>query len=142
MLGISICAHSQELGIIETCITRGHRGGQSWGGQRFWVMEDGKDSAARPSQRTYLVESSAEMSAECCQPTHRRQESKKRTRKSSKVESTYWRVFTSQVFFFSLPLTQQCTISDTCSAHPTHMRNTHRHTDAWRSMRHHTHVYS
>ena len=41
-------------------------GGRSWGdtGQRFLVMEDGEDSAASPSQRTYLAESSAETSAE------------------------------------------------------------------------------
>ena len=62
---------------------------------------------AGPSQPTYLTESSAEMSAECSRQlatlrkkaVHRRnQESKKRTRKSSKVESTYWRVFTLSLF--------------------------------------------
>ena len=57
---------------------------------------------------------------------HRRsKKSKKRTRKSSKVGSTYWRVFTSQVLFFGLPLNQQHTISDTC--HPTRMQNAHMH---------------
>ena len=69
--------------------------GQSWGeGQRFLVMEDGKESAAGPLQRMYLAESKAETSAECSQSTHGSQESKKRTRKSSKVEGTHWRVFT------------------------------------------------
>ena len=34
-------------------------------GQRFLAMEDGEDSVAGPSQRTYLAESSAETSAEC-----------------------------------------------------------------------------
>ena len=33
-------------------------------GGRFLVMEDGEVSAAGPSQRTYLAESSAETSAE------------------------------------------------------------------------------
>ena len=63
-------------------------------GQRFLVMEDGKESAAGPLQRMYLAESKAETSAECSQSTHGSQESKKRTRKSSKVEGTHWRVFT------------------------------------------------
>ena len=68
-------------------------------GGRFSAMEDGEDRAAGPSQRTYLVESSAETSAERSQwlatltkkrsVHHRSQESKKRTTKSSKVESTY-----------------------------------------------------
>ena len=70
-------------------------------GRRFLATEDGEDSAAGPSQRTYLAESSAEASAERSQQlatltknktnslVHRRsQESKKRTRKSSTVEST------------------------------------------------------
>ena len=82
--------------------------------------EDGEaeDSAAGPSQRTYLAESSAERSAECSRrlatltknktkrSVHRRsQESKKRTRKSSTVESTYWRFFTSQEFRLTLHVT-------------------------------------
>ena len=66
------------------------------------AMEDGEDSAAGASQCTYLAESSAETSAECSRQlatltkkkakrsVHRgSQESKKRTRKSSKVENTY-----------------------------------------------------
>ena len=40
-------------------------GGRSWGGgQHFLVMEGREDSEAGPSQRMYLVESSAETSAE------------------------------------------------------------------------------
>ena len=62
----------------------------------FLVTEDGEDSAPGPSQRTYLAESSAEASAKTKRSVHHRsQESKKRTRKSSTVESTYWRFFTS-----------------------------------------------
>ena len=92
-------------------------------GRRFLVTEDGEDSAAGPSQCTYLVESSAEASAEHSRrlatlmtknktktlgkrSVHRRsQESKKRARKSSTVESTYWRFFTSQVFRLTLHIT-------------------------------------
>ena len=89
-LGMSICAHAQESGLTETCITRGRR---SRRGGRFLAMEDREDSAAGPSQRTYLAESSAETSAERSQQLvtltkkgkrslHRRsQESKKRTKK-------------------------------------------------------------
>ena len=78
---------------------------------RFSAMDDREDSAAGPSQRAYLAESSAEMSAEhsrrlatvtkkkAKRSVHRRsQESKKRATKSSKVESTYWRISTSQVY--------------------------------------------
>ena len=62
-------------------------------------MEDGKDSAAGPSQCRYLAESSAETSSECSRrlPTFRRQmkrlvhrrsqERKKITRKSSNVKA-------------------------------------------------------
>ena len=44
-------------------------GGRRWSwrtelGGGFSAMEDGEDSAAGPSQRTYLTESSAETSAE------------------------------------------------------------------------------
>ena len=73
----------------------------------FLVTEDGEDSMAGPLQRTYLAESSAEASAEHSRGLatltknttkrsvhHRNQESKKRTQKSSTVESTYWRFFT------------------------------------------------
>jgi len=65
-------------------------------------MEDREDSATGPSQRMYLAESSVETSAKhsrrlatlttkkAKRSVHRRsQESKKRTTKSSKVESTY-----------------------------------------------------
>ena len=71
-------------------------------GRRFLATEDRENSAARPLQRTYLVESSEEVSAECSRrlatltknktkrPVHHKsQESKKRTRNSSTVESTY-----------------------------------------------------
>ena len=84
----------------------------------FWATEDREDSAAGPSQRTYLAESSAEASAERSRQlatltnnkikrsVHgRSQESKKRTRKSSTVESTYWKFFTSQVFRLTLHVT-------------------------------------
>ena len=87
----------------------------------------------------YLAESYAETSAECSQSTHGSQESKKRTRKSSKVEFTHWRVFTNQIFFFWLPLNQQHTISDICSVCPNHMLKAHRHTGAWHGARNHTH---
>ena len=113
---MSICAHAQESGVTETCITQGHRRRTELGG-RFLAMEDGEDSVAGPSKLTYLAESSAETSAECSRRLatltkkkakrsvhHRSQESKKRTTKSSKVESTYWRVSTSQVLFFWPPL--------------------------------------
>ena len=58
-LGMSICAHVQESGVTETCITRELR----W---RTEFLGNGgrEDSAAGPSQRTYLAESSAETSAE------------------------------------------------------------------------------
>ena len=134
MLGMSNCAHAQEY---KMCIIQGHwwRWRTELGGC-FSAMEDEEDSVAGPSQRTYLAESSAETSAECSlwlatltkkkakRWDHcRSQESKKRTTKSSKVESTFWRVSTSQVLFFWLPLNQQCKISDNCSAHPTCMRD-------------------
>ena len=45
-------------------------GGQSWGGQHFLAMEDGKESAVGPLQRMYLA--NAETSAECSQSTHGR----------------------------------------------------------------------
>ena len=71
-------------------------------GRHFLATEDRKDSAAGPSQRMYLAESSAEASAEHSRQLatltknnktkrsvhHRSRESKKRTRKSSTVEST------------------------------------------------------
>ena len=85
---------------------------------RFFGAEDWEDSAAGPSQGTYLAESSGEMSAECSRwlmtltknktkrSVHRRsQESNKSTRKSSTVESTYWRFFTSQVYWLTLHVT-------------------------------------
>ena len=93
-------------------------------------MEDGEDSAAGPLQRMYLAESSAEASAERSQwltknktkrSVHRRsQESKKRTRKSSTVESTYCRFFTSQVFRLTLHVTVvlYCSLDSTKRAMP------------------------
>ena len=62
---MSICAHAQESGVTETCITQGHRQKMELrgGGQRF-LMEEGEDSMAGPSQCMYLAESSAETSAE------------------------------------------------------------------------------
>ena len=118
----------------------------------FLVMEDTEDSAAGPSQHPYLAESNAETSAEhsrrlsslrkvAKESVHcRSQESKKRT-SSSKVESIYWRTFTSHVLahsscyycfvrFFGLPLNKQHTTSDTCSVCPTCMCNAPRHTGA------------
>ena len=87
-------------------------------GRRFSATEDREDSAAGPSQRTYLAESSAETSAERSRQlatltmnktkrsVHRRsQVRKKRTRESSTVESTYWIFFTSQVFRLTLHVT-------------------------------------
>ena len=88
----------------------------------FLATEDGEDSSAEPLQCMYLVESSAEASTECSRrlatltknktktpgkrSVHlRNQESKKRTRKSSTVESTYWRFFTSQVFRLTIHVT-------------------------------------
>ena len=87
--------------------------------RHFLVTEDGKDSAAGPSQRTYLAESSAEVSAEHSRQLatltknnktkrsvhHRSRESKKRTRKSSIVESMYWRFFTARYFRLTLHVT-------------------------------------
>ena len=82
---------------------KGVNGGRSWGGRCFLAMEGGKDSVAEPSQCTYLMESSVEMSAERSwwlrnsktkkvkKSVHRRSEkTEKGTRKSSKVESMYW----------------------------------------------------
>ena len=87
-------------------------------GTMFLATEDGEDSAAGPLQCTYLAASSAEASAERSRqlatltknktkrPVHgRSQESKKRARKSSTVESTYWRFFTSQMFRLTLHVT-------------------------------------
>ena len=46
------------------CIIRGRQWRMKQGGQCFLAMEDGEDSTAGPLQRTYLAESSVEMSAE------------------------------------------------------------------------------
>ena len=51
---------------------------------------------------------------------------KERTRKSSKT-----RIGEPSLARFGLPLSQQRTISDTCSTRPTSARNAHRHTGAW-----------
>ena len=86
---------------LKYTLHKGVNGGWSWGrgGQRFLAMEDREGNTAWPSQRTYLRESSLETSAELKQQlatltketkrsVHRiSQESKKRTRKSSKVET-------------------------------------------------------
>ena len=82
------------------------------------VTEDGEDSTAGPLQHTYLAELSAEASAERIRwlatltrnktkrsVHHRSQESKKRTRNSSTVESTYWRVFIVRYFRLTLHVT-------------------------------------
>ena len=87
-------------------------------GQRFLAMEDGEDCAARPLQCTYLAKSSAEASAERSRQLatltknktkrsvhHRSQDSKKRTRQSSTVESMYWRFFTARYFRLTLHVT-------------------------------------
>ena len=87
-------------------------------GRRFLPTDDGEDSATGPSQRTYLrseVHKRVLNAADGCrlwekkkqrsQPTVESQESDRRTRKSSKVESTYWRLFTSQVFRLTLHVT-------------------------------------
>ena len=84
-------------------------------GLRFLATEEGEDSAAGPLQCMYLAESGAEASAEHSQRLatltknktnrsvhHRSQESKKRTRKNSTVESTYLRFYISQVFRLTL----------------------------------------
>ena len=88
---------------------------------------------AGPSQRMYLVEPSAETSAECSQSLATlTKKAKKSVHRRSQAKSMYWKVFTNQVMFFWLPvLYQQRTISDTCSTCPTHMRNAHRYTGAW-----------
>ena len=77
----------------------------------------GEDSTAGPLQRTYLAESSAEASAERSQrlatltrnktkrSVHHRIQESKRTRKSSTVESTYWRLFTARYFRLTLHVT-------------------------------------
>ena len=112
---MSICAHAQECVTVMCINTRGRR--WSWRtelGGRFSAMEDGEDSVAGPSQRMYLAESSAETSAERSRwlATLTKKKARrgqytveaKRATKSSKVESTYWRVSTSQVLFFWLLL--------------------------------------
>ena len=123
----------QDIGYHVHCTTTSRR--------CFLATEDGEDSVAGPLQHTYLVESSAEASAEHSRrlatltkrkikrSVHRRsQESKNRTRKSSTVESTYWRFFTARYLgsLFTLPLfcialwtpTKRET-PDTCAARPT-----------------------
>ena len=96
----------------DTCITR-----------RFLATEDGEDNMAGPLQHMYLGSQREAMRINKCwmQPTigdsekkknsaHRwNQESDRRTRKSSKVESTYWRFFTSQVFRLTLQVPLFCT---------------------------------
>ena len=95
---MSICAHTQELGVSETCITRGRQWRTELGRQCFLAMKDGEDSVPGPSQCTYLAESSAETSAERSRRLatltknkakrsvrRRSQEREKRTTKSSKV---------------------------------------------------------
>ena len=137
-LRMSICAHAQEC-VTETCInTRGYR--WSWRTELrgcFSTMEDGEDSTAGLLQRTYLKESGAETSAEHSRwlatlTNCRSQESKKRTTKSSKVESTYWRVSTSQVLFF-LASTKPNSVGIAQPALPA---------CAMRGARHHSHAYS
>ena len=103
-LGMSIALMLRNWASLKCALHKDVDGGRSWWGQCFSAMEDGEDSAAGSSQHTctYLVESGAEASAECSQQLvtltknktkrsvhSRSQESKKRTRKSSKVESTY-----------------------------------------------------
>ena len=85
---------------------------------RFLATEGGEDSVAGPLQCIYLAESSAEASAERIRRLatltrnktrrsvhHRSQESKKRTRKSSTLQSTYWRFFTARYFRVTIHVT-------------------------------------
>ena len=107
-------------------------GDGGWGGQRGWAFtmyEIGLVTLRKKKQRSHAVH---------C----RSQESRRRTRQSSEVESTYWRVFTSQVLLIELPLNQQCTICDTCTVCPTNMRNAHRNIGTWHSAMHHMDVFS
>ena len=128
-------------------------------GRCFLATEDGEDSAAGPSQRRYLVESSAEASAKRSRRlvtltknktkrpvNHRSQESKKRTRKCSIVQSTYWRFFTSQVFGLTLHVKYCCFVllfglllNKQCLTPAPRAPSAH---GAWSGARHHTHAYS
>ena len=102
--GRPICAHTQEL--------RHH-----WyvhymrmSGWHFFGMEDRKDSLAGPLQCTYLAELNAETRAEHCQWLAKKSVHCRSQRKNSKVESTYWRVFTSQLLGSLFTLLLFCTV--------------------------------
>ena len=147
-LGMSIWGHAKNVNLCSRSGIGRHwnvhyarasteDGVAGGGGQRF-LMEEGEDSMAGPSQCMYLAESSAETSAEHSwwlatlmktkkqKSVHHRSQERKNITKSSKVESAYQSVSTSQVLFFWLPLNQQCKISDNCSTCPTHMHNARR----------------
>ena len=107
-------------------------------GQLFLAMKNGENSMAGPSWHMYmyLVEQVQKWVLECSQCGLATLRKKKGKEVSSKVESTYRWVFTCQVLgslftlllfctvFWAPTINQQRTTSDTCSEHPTCMRNT------------------
>ena len=85
---------------------------------------DGEDCAAGPLQRTYVF-----CEGKCINESVLNAAAHRRTWNSSKVESTYWKFFTSQVFGLTLYITVVCTIlwtltkwaqPDTCAVRPIH----------------------
>ena len=131
---MSICAHAQagyriralhdEVGT--TFLADGRRGGQrDWPFATYVFAERSAQTSAERSPRLPTLRKKKQRS----QPTVESQESDRRTRKSSKVESTYWRFFTSQVFRLTLHVTVvlYCSLGshytkratpDTCAARP------------------------
>lgn len=121
------------------------------GGTMFLCDSGGVDSAAGHLQRTYLVESSVETSAERSWQRLRQNKSKEvsqmqkpreqeENRNSSKVESTYWGV--SQARYCSLGSTKLALHNFWHAPHAPHTCNVQRHTGARHSARHHMHAYS
>ena len=122
----------------------------------FLAAEDGEDSAAGPSQRTFSAESSAEAIAERSRrlatrtknkterSVHRRsQESKKKFSSRKHVLEVLHAHARYLGLIFALPLfcAALCTHTkrvtpDTCAARPIRAHG------AWSGARHHTHAYS
>ena len=110
-LGMSIWGHAQNVNlrscpgrISDTCITR------RWNDISWWwkmgrtarlVLRDCGVKCINECW-TQLTAGNSERKKAKKSAHHRCQQSDRRTRKSSKVESTYWRFFTSQVFRLTL----------------------------------------
>ena len=170
-LEMSICTHVWNV----NC--HGSRSGSGslkhwWrtelGGTTFLCDSGGVDSTAGHLQRTYLVESSVETSAERSWQRLRQNKSKEvsqlqrsvncrgqsiaevsqlqkpreqeENRNSSKVESTYWGV--SQARYCSLGSTKLASHNFWHAPHALHTCNAQRHTGARHSARYHMNAYS